>query len=58
MTSFIPIHTRQQDPPLDLPKLAVGDAYRYHTVVKPSGAQRLLTKRLVGEDDASLRRRP
>jgi uncharacterized protein len=35
----IPIHPEIVDPPLRLPALEVGNAYRFHTMVKPAGAQ-------------------
>jgi len=39
MTAVIPLKPIADDPPLRLPKLAGGDFYQFHTMVKPSGAQ-------------------
>ena len=36
---MIPIHPAPASPELRLPGLAAGDSYRFHTMVKPSGAQ-------------------
>lgn len=36
---MIPIHPATASPPLHLPALPAGQTYRFHTMVKPSGAQ-------------------
>lgn len=39
MKIFLKEEFQVKDPPLELPPLLKGDSYRYHTMIKPSGAQ-------------------
>ena len=39
MSKSIPISEVIASPELKLPRLADGDSYRFHTMVKPSGSQ-------------------